>query len=377
MVSQQELTGSRYIWRADIDSATQTVKFSGQTNQSAQVFWDDLAVIPEVATLQISEAPKPPSEMKISCATGPRYPAPDGRSATCPVVKNKGIVFWPFSYVDNRGSLGLVGYKSGLIVSRKELVGARYVWSAVANAQKQTVDFSGQSNRVVSVAWANLPNIPLVKAVNIATGPRPPAGMKNFCATDGLSSPSETCPVITYDNISYWPFSYFDNRNAIGLVGYKSGQVVSQQELPGTRYVWRANVNSSDMSIQLVGQSDQTVTVPWTSLPNVPVVTYESVEAAPVPPLGLKLTCTNGPTSGTSFSCPVVSYSGIKFWAFSYIDNRVSLGVVGYKDGAFVSQQELVGARYVWDATVDARNKTVSFYGQANQVVSISWPNLK
>jgi hypothetical protein len=103
----------------------------------------------------------------------------------------------------------------------------------------------------------------------------------------------------------------------------------------------------------------------------------ESIQNAPTPPAALKLTCTTGPTSDPATNCPVITYSGIKFWPFSYIDNRGAVGLVGYKGGQVVSQQELVGTRYVWDATVNTTDKTVIFYGQINQTASVAWANLK
>lgn len=89
-------------------------------------------------------------------------------------------------------------------------------------------------------------------------------------------------------------------------------------------------------------------------------------------PVEMAVVCMTGPNSpipdGESATCPVVKWGGLTYWAFSYFDNRDSMGIVGYdKAGNIVSQVEKVGARYVWKATVDGN--TVTFWGQANATV--------
>jgi len=115
-----------------------------------------LQSVPVISQASVQSAPTPPSGMKVTCMVGPNSPTPDGSSTTCPVVTYNGVTFWPFSYIDNRESLGLVGYKSGQVVSQQELPGARYVWKATVDTAAQTVTFSGQANHTASVPWAKL-----------------------------------------------------------------------------------------------------------------------------------------------------------------------------------------------------------------------------
>ncbi len=111
---------------------------------------------------------------------------------------------------------------------------------------------------------------PQVVQISTVDAPTPPSGMKVSCMT-GPNSPkpdwvSPTCPVITYNGVDFWPFSYMDNRVAIGLGGYKSGKLVKLIELKGTRYAWKASVDMGAKSISIFGQTNSSVSTSWTSL---------------------------------------------------------------------------------------------------------------
>jgi hypothetical protein len=61
-------------------------------------------------------------------------------------------------------------------------------------------------------------------------------------------------------------------------------------------------------------------------------------------------------------------------WAYSYIDNRVSIALVTYDGtGKAVRTVEKPGTRYVFDALTSARTDTVIFVGQAEQYVTVPW----
>jgi len=204
------------------------------------------------------------------------------------------------------------------------------------------------------------------------TGPNSPS-------QDGLSS---TCPVVQYNGVSFWPFSYIDNRMAINVVGYdSSNNVVSQLALSGPRYIWKVTVDDAAQTVTFWGQSNQTATIPWSKL-SMPVVSPVSTGNAPTPPSGNKVSCMTGPNSpspdGLSSTCPVVLYNGVSFWPLSYIDNRMAINVVGYdSSNNVVSQLALSGPRYIWKVTVDDAAQTVTFWGQSNQTATIPWSKLE
>ena len=109
----------------------------------------------------------------------------------------------------------------------------------------------------------------------------------------------------------------------------------------------------------------------------VPTVSSTSAQPPNIP-AGMKKTCTPNPNTGAEApTCPVLNYLGLTFWAFSYNDNRVSMGIVAYdSSGKVLKQWEKPGARYVYTITVDATARTVTFRGQSDAAVSMSWDEL-
>ena len=109
------------------------------------------------------------------------------------------------------------------------------------------------------------------QVVYIATGdaPQPPAGMQLVCVSvsnDGAPS-SKTCPVVQYQGITTWPFSYADNRMSLALVSYNSaGSVVATVEKPGARYAFDAESSDYTETVVFVGQSLKYVTATWAEL---------------------------------------------------------------------------------------------------------------
>jgi hypothetical protein len=100
------------------------------------------------------------------------------------------------------------------------------------------------------------------------------------------------------------------------------------------------------------------------------IVVIPSGENPPLPP-GLKVTCMkNGTELVSSPLCPVVKYRGITTWAYSFIDNRVSLALVSYDAKKNVVRNvTLDGTRYVWQVGLAPGAGTVTFTGQSNASV--------
>jgi hypothetical protein len=107
-------------------------------------------------------------------------------------------------------------------------------------------------------------------------------------------------------------------------------------------------------------------------------IKYVPTSAHPAIPAGLKVTCMTGPNVLTpSKTCPVVFYQGITTWAYSFIDNRVSLALVSYDArGKIVRNVTRDGARYVWVMESGIPSRLVTMFGQANQYIEAPWDQL-
>ncbi len=91
-------------------------------------------------------------------------------------------------------------------------------------------------------------------------------------------------------------------------------------------------------------------------------------------PNGMKVTSLAGPnTLQSAPSCPVLAIGGFTLWPFSYMDNRVSFGMVMYDPmWKVVNVVEKPGARYVYKVTLNDAGNSVTFSGQADQSVTMS-----
>ncbi len=93
-----------------------------------------------------------------------------------------------------------------------------------------------------------------------------PSGEKQTCITGpGSVFSSSTCPVVTWGDITYWAYSFIDNRNAMQIVAYdSSGHIAGQWYKPGDRYVWQITVDQSGATITFYGQALRSAT--WAEL---------------------------------------------------------------------------------------------------------------
>ena len=100
-----------------------------------------------------------------------------------------------------------------------------------------------------------------------------------------------------------------------------------------------------------------------------------SAPKGPIPD-GMKVTALAGPnTLQSAPSSPCVAVGGFTLWPMSYIDNRVSFGMVMYDPSwKIVNQVEKPGARYIYKITPSGSggSGSVTFSGQADQTVIMS-----
>ena len=93
-------------------------------------------------------------------------------------------------------------------------------------------------------------------------------------------------------------------------------------------------------------------------------------------PAGMKVTALQGPdTLQSANPGPVLGVGSFTLWPMSYIDNRVSFGMVMYDPlWKVVNTVEKPGARYVYQIALNGTGSegSVTFSGQANQSVTMS-----
>jgi hypothetical protein len=109
-----------------------------------------------------------------------------------------------------------------------------------------------------------------------------------------------------------------------------------------------------------------------------PAVVQVPANTAPTIPEGMEVKCIQGPdTLAPATHCPVLKWNGYTYWAFSYVDDRISIGIVAYNAASeVVAQWEKPGSRYVYAIPVDATTKTMTFAGQSGAKITVKWSEL-
>ena len=100
------------------------------------------------------------------------------------------------------------------------------------------------------------------------SSPSVPAGMKVTCMNDpNTLNSSATCPMVQYQGMTTWAYSYIDNRVSFGRVTYDANNnIVRSGEKPGARYVWNMISSEKTQQITIAGQANQTVEVNWSDV---------------------------------------------------------------------------------------------------------------
>lgn len=139
----------------------------------------------------------------------------------------------------------------------------RIVWPALAGA-------AAFGLAVVSPAAAQQPlNVPTIAYVPANSHPPLPPGLQLACIKDaGSGAPtSDTCPVVKYQGVNTWAFSFADNRSSFAIVSFdERGNLLRNVEKPGARYVFDAMTSMPNQTVTFVGQAANFVTVPWSEL---------------------------------------------------------------------------------------------------------------
>lgn len=223
-------------------------------------------------------------------------------------------------------------------------------------------------------------NVPVVNIVSTSSHPQVPSGQNMFCLVnpDSLDS-NPNCPVVECGGLTFWAYSYNDNRMSMSVVGYDvHGHQIKQWELKGARYIWQIEVDSDNKVVKFYGQAKASVVISWKDLQS-PAIVMEDADSYPKDiPFGIKMATLADPDKlDPTKQCPVVVYGNHTFWPFSYIDNRNSFCIISFcEDGHMHNSVELIGSRYIWKIEVDESNEKINFIGQSRQTVSLSFNDL-
>lgn len=116
-----------------------------------------------------------------------------------------------------------------------------------------------------AMAGAPQPEQAIVAYVPADSGPTLPRGLKVACmASPNSLRPDKTCPVIHYQGMTTWAYSYEDNRLAMALVTYDAtGRIVRKAEKEGARYVWNMVSSYRTHQITIAGQDSHTIELTW------------------------------------------------------------------------------------------------------------------
>ena len=95
-----------------------------------------------------------------------------------------------------------------------------------------------------------------------------PSDMNVTCANKPeFTALATNCPVIRYQGMTTWVFSYKDNRWSMALVTYDgSGKIVRNVEHKGARYIVNAVSSPKTQTVTISGQDNKAITVPWSEL---------------------------------------------------------------------------------------------------------------
>lgn len=148
-----------------------------------------------------------------------------------------------------------------------------------------------------------------------------------------------------------------------------------------TKFVWRGKLPkglsiSSHSQIQVLSNR-QSRAVSGISILNPavdPVVLTLKTKNAPSAPNDKVILICKDNDGKSSNTCPVLSYGGNTYWAFTYKSNKPSYLLAGFdQTGKLVSSVEVGCELYLRQITIDGPNQTVSFWGNNGKSTSLAW----
>lgn len=222
--------------------------------------------IPVVSLVPPTQHPAIPDELKLTCLAQPGSLDP---CSLYPVLSYVGLTYWAWSFYDNRVAMAICAYDSGgKLVRRLDRDGARYIWQITVDEQAQTVSFAGQDDAKITLGWRELETPPLAGTAPTESHPAIPDGLKTACLADpGSLQPCSTYPVLFWNQLTYWPYSFIDNREALAICAYDpAGNLVKRVDRDGARYIYQINVDEQAQTVSFVGQAGASISVSFNDL---------------------------------------------------------------------------------------------------------------
>ncbi|WKE66249.1 hypothetical protein PVT67_03090 [Gallaecimonas kandeliae] len=132
--------------------------------------------------------------------------------------------------------------------------------------QVQLQPYSSKSVFILMPAYAG--DQPEVVQVDVSEHPAMPSDLKAsfLVGPDNLESASR-CDVIKYNELTYWAYSYIDNRVGMAIVAYDAkGQQVKRWDMSGARYQWKITTDAQAKTVTFLGQASNSITMSWAQL---------------------------------------------------------------------------------------------------------------
>jgi len=108
-----------------------------------------------------------------------------------------------------------------------------------------------------------------------------------------------------------------------------------------------------------------------------PKVLQVDQSTAPTPPDGLKVACFANAAAAVSNTCSIVTYKGLTFWTYAFIDNRASFAILAFNaSNQIVQQWEKVNANSIYSISPNLFANQTNFVGKANATDSLSWAEM-
>ena len=250
----REVPTIRNIRRISVDEATETVTFHGESDSGdgqVTLTWLDLT-------------------------SGLFVPAPEAEAGANQIYTPGDLVM-----LDGTNSYGateltynwsFISSPSGstAIISDQNDQQPTFVADLAGSYVVQLVVNDGLTDSIADTVIITSSNIPLVGSAPAANPPGEiPEGLKVSCFFSPLRFQNPNCPVLLYNDLTYWPYSYRDNRFALAIVAYDAaGNIVSEQELTGPRSVWQITVDVDASTVSFYGgeNSQNFATLTWLEL---------------------------------------------------------------------------------------------------------------
>jgi hypothetical protein len=100
---------------------------------------------------------------------------------------------------------------------------------------------------------------PRIEAVSSKSCPSVPAELR--------LETSPTSEVIKWKGLTYWTFTYNNNRDVTAIIAFDSfNKFAGRFEMGGARYVSKITIDHAFETITLHGQGGQTITFPWSGI---------------------------------------------------------------------------------------------------------------